>query len=426
MKRPHFSQFFTVLSYEFMNFLHSKLYIGMTIAMVAVMMIVLSIPAISQLVSNINPAGPADPKADPKSTVYVVDRTGSAPALEWLQQALPDVRLATGLDTQVEALRGQVRSGDARAVFVIESASQFTAIVRRSGLGDLTTQRLHNALDGWFRSNRLAGFGLSPGEITAVMQPASLSQIETASETGKSMEQAYLSTYVLLMLLYMTVMIYGQMVATSVASEKSNRSMEMLVTSADPMSLMFGKVIGSGLAGLLQVAIFIVSAFGFYRLNAAHYANMAMVRSAFEMPAQTLLLTILFYLLGYFMYAFLYGALGSLASRTEDINNSIMPLVLLFVTAMMLSFIGMINPEAPINTVVSLIPLFAPMTMFVRMNMTDVPLYQVLISIALMLATIYGLGWLSARIYRIGILMYGKPPRIRELVRILKSESATK
>lgn len=426
MRKQRFRQFTTVLGYEFTNFLHSKSYIATMIIVSALLIIALSIPAITQAVRTINPADPTPATADPKATVHVVDRTGNAPPIDSLQKVLPDVRLAAAPESQLETLRGQVRSGDARAVFLIESGSKFTLIIRRSGIGDASFQKLYSMLDAWFRTRRLSGLGLDQQAVENALAPATLEQVETASETGKTMEQAYVSTYFLLMLLYMTVMIYGQTVATSVASEKSNRAMEMLITSADPMSLMFGKVIGAGLAGLAQVAVFIAAAFGAYTVNASHYANVPMIRSAFAMPLKTLAMTVVFYLLGYFMYAFLYGALGSLASRTEDINNSIMPIVLLFVTAMMLSFVGMVNPESTLTTVVSFIPLFAPMTMFVRMNMTDVPLFQLLLSIALMLLTTFGLGWISARIYRIGVLMYGKPPKVRELVGILRSEAATR
>lgn len=426
MKKQRFRQFTTVLGYEFTNFLHSKSYIITSIVISLLLVIALSIPAISEAIGSLGPAEPSDPGADPKATIYIVDRTGAAPALEWLHSALPDLRLETAAESRLEELRGQIRSGDARAVFLIESDSRFTLIIRRSGIGDTSSQMLYTVFDGWFRTRRLTGLGLSPEAAQNALAPAVLAQVETASETGKTMEQAYLSTYFLLMLLYMTVMIYGQTVASSVAAEKGNRAMEMLITSADPLSLMFGKVIGSCLAGLLQIGIFIAAAFGAYALNASHYSGIEMVRAAFSMPLRTLLMTILFYLLGFFMYAFLYGALGSLASRTEDINNSVMPIVLIFVAAMMLSFVGMMNPDSTLMTVVSLIPLFAPMTMFVRMNMSDVPLYQLLLSIALMLLTIYGIGWLSARVYRLGVLMYGKPPRVGELIRILKSESAAR
>lgn len=109
---------------------------------------------------------------------------------------------------------------------------------------------------------------------------------------------------------------------------------------------MFGKVIGSGLAGLAQIAVFLVSAAGFYALNQDSWADIPFIRSIFDMPPHIIVYTIFFYLAGYFMYAFLYGALGSLASRIEDINTSIMPIMLIIMAAMFVSIFGMISPEA--------------------------------------------------------------------------------
>jgi len=423
MKRDKMNQFRTVLHYEFMNYMRNKIYVGITIFTVVVLLVALSLPSIIDVVKNLNiGGGDSDPLSDPKNTVHVIDATGQAPSLEWFRTSLPDVRIKLSEQKDLETIRSQVNSGDARAAFIINSPLSYTIIIKRDGPGGNPGPRIMNSLEPYFRSRQLAALGLTDSQISNVLSEASLEQVETVSESGKSMEQAYLYTYILLMLLYMTVMLYGQMVATSVASEKSNRAMEMLITSANPMSLMFGKVIGSGLAGLLQIGIFVLSAFGFYQINASSYTNVPMVRSAFNMPGQILFYTILFYLLGYFMYAFLYGALGSLASRVEDINTSIMPIVLVFVTAMMVSIFGMITPDATYVTIASMIPLLSPMAMFVRICMTNVPPYQIIISIVLMFLTIIGIGWLSARIYRIGILMYGKPPRPRELFHILRAE----
>jgi len=103
----------------------------------------------------------------------------------------------------------------------------------------------------------------------------------------------------------MTVMMYGQLVASSVAAEKSNRAMEMLITSTRPLNLMFGKVLGSGLAGLTQIGLFLLAAAGFYALNRVHWAGIAFIQSVFDMPPAIIGYTVLFYLLGFFMYAFL-------------------------------------------------------------------------------------------------------------------------
>jgi ABC-2 type transport system permease protein len=216
-------------------------------------------------------------------------------------------------------------------------------------------------------------------------------------------------------------MLYGQQVATSIASEKSNRAMEMLITSARPMNLMFGKVIGSGLAGLAQISVLLATAAVFFRLNQNHLESISVINSIFNMTPQIIFFTVLFYLIGYFIYAFLYGALGSLASRTEDINTSIMPIIMVFMVAFFVSVLGLMSPDAGWLVVASFIPLVSPMTMFVRISMTDVPVWQIIVSIILMLATIWATGWLSAKIYRIGILMYGKPPRLKELSAMLRN-----
>jgi ABC-2 type transport system permease protein len=197
--------------------------------------------------------------------------------------------------------------------------------------------------------------------------------------------------------------------------------MEMLITSAKPMNLMFGKVIGSGLAGLAQISVMLITAGVFYKINEAHLEAISIIKSVFSMPPQIIFYTILFYITGYFVYAFLYGALGSLASRTEDINTSIMPIILIFMVAFFIAFYGMMSPETPLLTVASFIPFVSPMAMFVRISMTEVPIWQIVVSVALMFATIWGTGWLAAKIYRIGILMYGKPPKIKDLAAMLRN-----
>ncbi|MBP7403156.1 MAG: ABC transporter permease, partial [Clostridia bacterium] len=413
-------QFRTVLDYEFMSYMKNKVYVVTTLVFVALIGIGLFLPAIIDFFKGLDMG--TDPADDPTRTVYIADESGRGPDAAFYAKALEGIRWEIADPAELDGIRTRINDGEARGAFVMHEPGNYTYILRRAGVASGEGAVVQNALDAWFRSAALAGYGLTDAQIQAFLSPSTLEQDETVRDTGKSMEQAYLYTYLLVMLLYMTVMLYGQMVATSVAGEKSNRAMEMLITSARPTSLMFGKVIGSGLAGLAQIGVLLAAAVGFYQFNADRFADITLVRSMFEMPSWLVATTILFYLIGYFMYAFLYGALGSLASRTEDINTSIMPIVLLLVAAMMVSIFGMINPEATYVTVCSFIPVLAPMVMFVRICMTDVPFWQVAVSVALMLGTTGLIGYLSARIYRIGVLMYGKPPRLSELVRTLRND----
>lgn len=414
-------QFRIVMSFEFMNFMRNKVYIGITIFIVVLLALGLSAPTLVETAKNMGIGNGTPDPDDPSRTIYILDRTADPQLYSYLLAALPDERFAEANPAELETIRQKINDNQARAALIIESASQLTFIERRSGSNALPAQ-LESVAGSYYRTRNLSEAGFNPQEIESLLTPPQMNLVELVEEEGKSMTQTYFYTYLLLFLLYMTVMMYGQLVASSVASEKSNRAMEMLITSARPMSLMFGKVIGSGLAGLAQIGVFLAAAAAFYSLNQDSWSDIPFIRSIFEMPPQIIFFTVFFYLTGYFMFAFLYGALGSLASRTEDINTSIMPIMLLVMAAMFVSIFGMINPEAGWLAVFSFIPFFSPMAMFVRISMTNVPAYEIAVSCLVMLLTIYATGWISSRIYRIGVLMYGKPPRLGELLRILRQD----
>jgi ABC-2 type transport system permease protein len=417
--KTNFNQFRVVLSFEFMSYLRNKVYIGITIAFVLLIAIGLSLPSLVAFAGRLAPAEPTPP-ATPglEQTVHVIDEAGLLPDLYSLRMALPELRFEAVPLTSLASLRTEVDEGRARAVLYLREPTSYTLIERRAG-SDLPG-RLHQFLTRHYRTQLLLENGLSQEQVAEVLVEPQLQHEETVADSGKTTVQTYAYTYLLLFLLYMTVMMYGQLVASSVASEKSNRAMEMLITSTRPLNLMFGKVFGSGLAGLAQISVFFLSAAFFYTLNKAAWADLPFLHAIFQMPAIIFVFTILFYLLGYFMYAFLYGALGSLASRTEDINTSIMPVILIIMVAMFISIFGMMAPDAGWLATFSFVPFIAPMAMFVRICMTTVPPWQIALSLASMLLTILATGWISSRIYRLGVLMYGKPPRLAELIQLLR------
>lgn len=415
------SQFTTVMHFEFMTYMRNKVYVGITIGLAILLAVGLSVPTIIQTVKNLGLSGPDvihPPKAE--ETLYLIDRTGRFSDLTVLQQALPGELWQSASEQDIDRLKTMVEDSKAGGILLISQQDSYTWIIRRSGMISQSEQ-IRTAVANYFRSQNLIEFGLDSTDIENILNEPKMQVEETVQQSGKSMEQTYFYTYLLLFLLYMTVMMYGQLVASSVASEKSNRATELLITSARPINLMFGKVIGSGLAGLAQITVLLLTAAVFYGLNADSWHSIDFIRSIFQMPPIIVVYTILFYLTGYFAYAFLYGAFGSLASRTEDINTSIMPILLLFMVAFFASVAGMMMPDAGWLVICSFIPFISPLTMFVRICMTEVPFWQIALSLALMLATIWGTGWLSARIYRIGMLMYGKPPKLKELVRMLRN-----
>ena len=242
---------------------------------------------------------------------------------------------------------------------------------------------------------------------------------------GKDQMKNFFYTYAMIFALYLVILLYGQMVATNVATEKSSRAMELLITSAKPVSMMFGKVLASCAAGFLQLVAVFGSAFLFYNLNKGYWGNVAIVTYIFDMPLELLAYMLIFFVLGFLIYAFLFGAIGSTVSKVEDINTSVMPLTLLFVAGFMVVIFSMTGGgiDNIWMRVCSYVPFTSPMAMFTRIAMSTVPLHEILISIAILVASVVGIGYVSAKIYRVGVLLYGSKMKLSEIVKAIQKSS---
>ena len=219
--------------------------------------------------------------------------------------------------------------------------------------------------------------------------------------------------------LYMVILLYGQMVATNVATEKSSRAMEVLITSAKPASMMFGKVLASCIAGLVQLIAIFGTALVFYNINKDAWGDNGMIESIFNIPVELFGYMLIFFILGFLIYAFLYGAIGSTASKLEDINTSVMPITFLFIIGFMVVIFSMTSGSVD-NTlmkVCSYIPFTSPMAMFTRICMSTVAWYETVISIAILIASTVGIGLLAAKIYCVGVLLYGTTPKIGSILK---------
>ena len=245
-------------------------------------------------------------------------------------------------------------------------------------------------------------------------------QIEGNVENlGVDQAQNYWYTYIMIFALYMVILLYGQMVATNVATEKSSRAMEVLITSAKPVSMMFGKVLASCLAGFLQIVAIFGSAILFYSMNKDYWGDNPIIASIFDMPAQLFGFMLIFFVLGFLIYAFMFGAVGSTASKLEDINTSVMPITLLFVAGFMVVMLSFATGEVDnmLMKVCSFVPFTSSMAMFTRIAMSTVPWYEILLSIVILIGSVVGVGVISAKIYRVGVLLYGTTPKMRAILK---------
>ncbi len=195
--------------------------------------------------------------------------------------------------------------------------------------------------------------------------------------------------------------------------------MEVLITSAKPVNMMFGKVIASCLAGLIQLVAVFGSALLFYQLNKGYLGDNMIVQSIFNIPVELFIYMLVFFVLGFFIYAFLYGAIGSTASKLEDINTSVMPVTMLFIVGFFVVVFSMSsgNIDNTLMKICSYIPFTSPMAMFTRIAMSTVPWYGIAASIVLLIGSVIGIGVLSAKIYRVGVLLYGTTPGLKSILK---------
>lgn len=407
-------QFLTVFKFELLGQLKNKIAIVITAVIVIGLALILSYPRF-----NIEPL-------EDKHLKEVALVNSSSMSDEVLKPAFENAfSKEAGYNftflVPEDELKTLVLNDEYDAIIEIIGPTSINYVVKTVGLYDYETSIASETLKSLYQYNTLAEMGLSEEEVNQFFS----SNIDVNTiVTGKDQTTSFWYTYVIVMILYFVLLIYGQFVATSVAGEKSSRAMEVLITSAKPMNLMFGKVLGSGCAGLIELLIILGSAIGFYKLNEDVITN-DIVSSVFGIPTYVALMTILFFILGYFIFAFMYGAAGSLASRTEDISALVMPVMVLFMATFFVAIIGMNNGSVDelYFKVLSFLPTFSSMLMLVRICMGEVATWEIILSVVIQLISILGLGVLCSRIYRAGILMYGNTPKPKDIWRIITSEA---
>lgn len=242
----------------------------------------------------------------------------------------------------------------------------------------------------------------------------------TTSRTEEEISGARGLVYVMLFLLYFAVITYGQMIATDIANEKTSRVMEILISSSSPVSQMFAKIIGIALLGLTQISLLIATGFFVIEMRKNDLDGDFFEFFGFsDIPVSVYVYALIFFLLGYLLYATLSAMLGSLVSRMEDVGQLMFPVIILIVIAFMVSMFGLESPESTVVTVMSYIPFFSPLVMFLRVGLLGIPFYEVMISIGILLVTIFILGYIGARVYRGGVLMYGGGFKLRDIKQVM-------
>jgi ABC-2 type transport system permease protein len=318
-----------------------------------------------------------------------------------------------------EQIEDAILSGEVECAVVLEDLTSYTYYVNNLTMYDTNVVVIDSVLQNVYRMNKMMEGGLSAEAANSILTMPI--QHETKN-LGKDQIENYFYTYIMIMALYMVILLYGQLVASNVATEKSSRAMELLVTSAKPTAMMFGKVLASCLAGFLQLISIFGSALLCYQLNENYWGSNDIVKSIFNMPVDLFAFMLLFFVLGFLIYAFLFGAVGSTASKLEDINTSVMPITMMFVVAFMVVMFSISSGSVDniAMQICSFVPFTSPMAMFSRIAMSTVPAWQIAISIAILVVSVLGVGVISAKIYRVGVLLYGTPPKVGAIIKAIR------
>ncbi len=413
------NQFGKIFSFEFKSYLKNKIFVGVTIFLVAVIAVVMFFPrVISAIEADDDADVSTDVTADSSSIMLVkAESQEQSDAISAaFAAAFAGDYTVESTSEELESIKDKITSGEIECAFVITGETSYTYYVKNLSLYDINTSVADEVLQEFYRMNIMLGSGMSAEDAAAVMSV----QIESSVENlGTDQTVSFWYAYVMIFALYMVILLYGQMVATNVATEKSSRAMELLVTSAKPVSMMFGKVLASCLAGLIQLVAIFGSAILCYSLNDYYWGDNYFISSIFDMPPSLFGYMLVFFVLGFLFYAFMYGAVGSTASKLEDINTSVMPITMLFIAGFFVVIFSLTlgDVDNTLMMVCSYIPFTSPMAMFTRIAMSVVPWYEIAISICILIVSVVGIGIISAKIYRVGVLLYGTKPKIGSIIK---------
>ena len=408
-------QFRKILKFELKNYMNNKVFVGVTIFLVLLIAAVMFFPRISILFSSGD--GGEQPTDLPVMLVKAEDPSQAEMVRETFAAAFADYEVQS-TDADIADIKDKITSEDVECAFVMTGPTTYTYYVNNLSMYDTNSAVANEVLQQIYQMNAMINGGMTQEQAGEVMSIQITSEVENL---GKDQMQNFFYTYIMIFALYMVILLYGQMVATNVATEKSSRAMEVLITSAKPTGMMFGKVIASCIAGLVQLVAVFGSALVFYNLNKSYWGDNMIIDSIFNIPPELFVYMLIFFILGFLIYAFMYGAVGSTASKLEDINTSVMPITMLFVVAFVVVMTSMSsgNIDNTLMTVCSYIPFTSPMAMFTRICMSKVPMYEILISIAILIGSTVGIGFIAAKIYRAGVLLYGTSPKIGSIIKMI-------
>jgi ABC-2 type transport system permease protein len=328
-------------------------------------------------------------------------------------------------DAQRADLNQRVESKALDGYLLLEQAAGQTtpqvSFVSRSAGNLFSLGGMHSAIDRGIERAELIRHGATSAEVAAASHHPDIQtmQIRNGQLIASNSLKSFFGAYAMMFLIYFTVVFYGMNVARSVVEEKTSRIFEVLLSTVQPQSLMAGKLLGVGAAGLTQMGIWFVIIAGLVGTSASPAIAQGGL-GAFGIHAQQIFFLLAYFLLGFFFYSAIAAAVGASVSSEQEIQQFSMVIVAPLTVGMVLISYIVSNPTALPVVLLSLFPPCAPIVMFLRMSSQMPPAWQIALSMLLMVVFIWAAIWFASRIYRVGILMYGKRATLPEILRWMR------
>ncbi len=404
----------TVMKFTMRDMLKRKSFIISTIIIALIMVIGFNIP-------NIINSFKGDSSGNDK--VLIID---SKNVFEGTLSTLNTMEMETDFtisneEISKEEIKEKIESGDYDNILVIEKENEnitIRYIVESTTMMSEVPDNCVNILNTIYSNLQISKLGLTAEQINSIT-PKFDFKLEQTSE--KEVSGNVFTTMILSIVLFYAIYFCAYQVSSSITTEKTSKIMETLVTSTSPKTIVLGKTIGIGLVGLLQTCLLAVIAI-ICAKTCLSQEILDMVFSASKITPTFALVTILYFILGYFEFALIYALTGSTVSKPEDIQSANSPVAILTVIGFYLAYFTMMNPTSELNTVAAMLPISSPFSMPFRVMMGISSITEVLISLAILAVTIFIVGRVAIKIYSSAILNYGTKMSLKDIVKIYKSK----
>ncbi|MED4071264.1 ABC transporter permease [Priestia endophytica] len=397
-------QFWEVFMHSFKERVTSKVFIISTIVILIAEVLMVSLPKLKDLI------------ADEQETEIVVMEQGNQYGLtsDILNKSIEGYHWSVGNIDNLESIKKEVKEGKIDGAFLLngEKIKYFADIEDSQVVGNFSNFLKYIQTTSVIQSNNQ----ISETDSTKILSPIN---IETEL-VSKDKLQVFAIIYAMIFFMYIGILAYGQSIGTAIASEKSSRVMEIMVTKVKPLKMMFGKLFGVGVSSLLQLAIGIIGAVILIKSGLMGDSNEILgVSFNFSvLSVEQIIYFVIFFILGYFVYASIYAILGASVSRSEDLAGLTLPVAFILIFSFIFSFYAMVEPNSLLAKILSFVPFSSSIAMFIRLSLGEVPYYQILLSVLILLATIILFLSLAARIYPSSVLRYSNKVNIIKALKL--------